>query len=596
MEFRHIELANLTLSAANMRGGKKGVDLTNILPSVRSRGVLLPLIVRPVEGAEERFEIVAGKRRYLAAQIVAEEQRDGGVSVCEPLPCALIAAGDDAAALEVSLIENFARLSPSEVENWASFTRLVKEGRTPEDISLTFGLTELQVKRTLALGNLMPRIRSLYDASEIDAGTVRHLTLASKAQQRQWLALLDDKTAYAPRGSQVKAWLFGGASIPVDNALFDVEGYEGEIVTDLFDEQRFFADVTRFFAAQAREVEVRAEAYREAGWSEVVILPVGETFYTYDHSRCPKRKGGRVYITTSHRGDVTFHEGYITMKEARKLERGESLEAQPKRPEITAAIANYADLHRHAAVRSAVAARPSVALRLMVAHAIGGSYLFSVKPDPQRPHNEAIAESIETCSSEAAFDEKRRAVLAMLGFDPESPTVIGGDSDGISALFLKLTDLPDAAVMDVLAIVMGEALESGSPVIETLGVHLGVDMAKTWAADDALLDLIRDKEVLTQIVSQVADETVANANADQTGKVQRGIIRDCLTGANGRAKAEGWVPKWMTFPPEAYTTRCGVGTVSQWSRVAPLFKAKPEDPEAEAEVETEAEPLLEEAA
>ncbi len=60
-------------------------------------------------------------------------------------------AGDDAAALEASLIENIARLDSDEVTRWESFTRLVKEGRSPENISLTFGLTELQVKRTLVL-------------------------------------------------------------------------------------------------------------------------------------------------------------------------------------------------------------------------------------------------------------------------------------------------------------------------------------------------------------------------------------------------------------------------------------------------------------
>lgn len=582
MQYRHIALDSLTLSAPNMRGAKKGADLSNILPSIRARGIIQPLIVRPVANDAERFEIVAGKRRFLAAQIVAQEA--AGI---EPLPCAVMAAGDDAAALEVSLIENFARLSPSEVENWTSFTRLVKEGRTPEEISLTFGLTELQVKRILALGNLMPRIRNLYDAGKIDVPTVRHLTLASQAQQRQWLALLDDESAYAPTGHQLKAWLFGGASIPVTSALFDVDAYEGEIVSDLFGEERYFADASAFAVRQMQEVEARAEAYREAGWKEVVILPIGEPFYNYEHERRAKRKGGRVYVTVSHRGDVTFHEGYITLKEARKLARGESIDAPVKRPEITGAIANYANLHRHAAVRAAVADRPSVALRLMVAHAIAGSYLFSVKPDPQRSSNDTIAESVETCQSETAFDEKRRAVLAVLGFDADSPTVIGGDSDGVSGLLLRLTDLPDAVVLDVLAIVMGEALESGSEVVETLGVHLGVDMAKVWTPDDALLDLVRDKEVLTSIVREVAGDTVASANADEPAKVQRGVIRDCLTGSNGRTKAEGWVPKWMTFPPDAYTGRGGVGTVSQWHRVAPLFAPEPD------EAQTDEEPMLE---
>ena len=164
MELKHIDITNLSVSPANMRVKGKTPDLTNILPSVRARGVLVPLIVRqktcpePVEGGSpETYEIVAGKRRYHAVLTVAQETGEA-----EPLPCAVMAAGDDAAALEASLIENIARLDPDEVTRWESFTRLVREGRTPEDIALTFGLTELQVKRTLALGNLLPRIRNLY--------------------------------------------------------------------------------------------------------------------------------------------------------------------------------------------------------------------------------------------------------------------------------------------------------------------------------------------------------------------------------------------------------------------------------------------------
>ncbi|WP_286749622.1 ParB/RepB/Spo0J family partition protein, partial [Sphingopyxis sp. SCN 67-31] len=201
MDFQHIELSRLVVSSANMRGITKKPDLTNILPSVRARGILVPLIVRPSE-AEGTYEIVAGKRRYHAALTVAEEQ-DG----IDPLPCAVIEAGDDAAALEASLIENIARLDPDEVNRCESFTRLVREGRSVEDIGLTFGLTGLQVKRTLAIGNLLPRIRNMYRAEKIDAATMRHLTLANKAQQREWLALVDCPEKHAPTGSQLKSWL-----------------------------------------------------------------------------------------------------------------------------------------------------------------------------------------------------------------------------------------------------------------------------------------------------------------------------------------------------------------------------------------------------
>src|SRR3546814_18311142 len=99
----------------------------------------------------------------------------------------------------------------------------------------------MMVRRVLALGNLMPRIRDLYRNEKIDPATVRHLTMASKAQQRAWLALYEDEDAYVPTGHQLKSWLFGGQSIPVRHALFDTEGMQG-IVADLFGEERYFGD------------------------------------------------------------------------------------------------------------------------------------------------------------------------------------------------------------------------------------------------------------------------------------------------------------------------------------------------------------------
>ena len=576
MELKHIDIANLSVSPANMRAKGRASDIANILPSIRARGVLVPLIVR-ANGSPDSYEIVAGKRRYHAALAAISE---GGA--VEPLPCVVMAAGDDAAALEASLLENIARLDPDEVTRWESFTRLVREGRTPEDIALTFGLTGLQVKRTLALGNLLPRIRSLYQRGKIDAATVRHLTLVSKTRQREWLALLNDETAYCPSGHQLKAWLFGGASIPVSAALFEVAGYPGEIVSDLFGDERYFADASVFWAAQTAAIEAKADVYRADGW-EVVVLPTGETFHSWEHERCTKRKGGKVYIAVSSRGDVAIHEGYVTLKEARRRAAGERSQTtdKPVRPEVSAPIQNYVDLHRHTAVRNAVAGNASVALRLAVAHMIAGSSLWTVRIEPQRAASDAIAESVENSVAEAAFDERRRAVLAILGFDPDTPTVIGGyDGDyGLAGLFARLMALPDAAVRDVLAIVMAETLEAGSAVVEMLGTMLGVDMASVWQPDDTLLDLIRDREVLGAVLSEAAGEGIATANEAATGKVKRQIIRDCLTGENGRSKVEQWVPRWMAFPPTAYTERGGVATVTRAAQISEFAFEPAQSPE-----------------
>ena len=140
------------------------------------------------------------------------------------------------------------------------------------------------------------------------------------------------------------------------------------------------------------------------------------------------------------------------------------------------------------------------------------------------------------------------------GFDVEAPTLLGGSAN-LTDLFQRLLPLPDEAVLAVLAVIMGESLASGSAVVEAVGVHLGVDMASLWQADDALFELVRDKEVLAEMVAEVAGPEVAAANSGEKGKTLKTIIRDCLAGENGRPKVEGWVPRWLRFPASSYTAR-----------------------------------------
>lgn len=565
MKLDFIDLGKLSVSKANMRYAKKAPDVSDILPTVRARGVLVPLIVRP-NCAPDTFEIVAGARRFHAASLVA-----AATGETQLLPCAILEEGDDAAAIEASLIENLARLDPDEVTQWETFTRLVKEGRNVDTISATFGLPDASVRRILALGNLLPRIRDLYRREEIDAATVRHLTMASKRQQQAWLALHDDADAYVPTGHQLKSWLFGGQSIKASVALFDLGEFKGTLVADLFGEDRYFADPDSFWEAQNAAIELRQSAYLEAGWSDVVIVPPSEHFHVWEHEKAGKRKGGRVYINVRGTGEVTFHEGYVTRKEARRIESGEHIATGQKavRPEITSTMQTYIDLHRHAAVRARLTAHPAIALRLMVAHAVTGSHLWTVKPEPQSTRNDDVRESIETCLAEAQFDEKRRAVLAVLDFSAEEPTVTGGNGDdyGLVGVFLRLLDLPDPVLMDVIAIVMGESLASGSAVIEAVGSEIGIDMARTWWADDAFFSLLRDKEVLGALVAEVAGNAVASANDGEKAKVLKKIVRDHLDGTDGREKVTGWVPRWMRFPPSVYTARGGVGTVAAQERL-----------------------------
>ena len=101
MKLQHIKLNQLKLSPMNVR--KHGSsDISDLVASIRSMGVIQPLLVRPnCDG----FEVVAGQRRLLACQVLCEEQGNA-----EAVPCAVLGTDDDAAALEASLAENVARL------------------------------------------------------------------------------------------------------------------------------------------------------------------------------------------------------------------------------------------------------------------------------------------------------------------------------------------------------------------------------------------------------------------------------------------------------------------------------------------------------
>lgn len=584
MKLDFIPLDKLSVSKVNMRAKGREPEVGDIQPSIAKRGVIVPLLVR--ENCEiGHFEILAGRRRFTAVNNIV---RGGGAA--SPLPCAILDDGDDADAIEASMLENLARVAPDEVSQWEAFVKLVKAGRNVEEIATDFAFEVTTVKRILALGNLLPRIRTLYRGGEIDQMTVKQLTLATKNQQTAWLALFDDKDANCPKGFRIRDWLFGGDAIKAAHALFDVEAAGLAVVADLFDEERLVPDADAFWTLQKAEVEARKAAYLADGWSDVVILEGAPRFRAYEHAATSKRRGGRVYIELHRTGEVEFHEGYLTEKEAAARAKSETGAApeRVKKPEVTSATNTYIDLHRHAAVRAELTKHGGVALRALAAHVIASADLFRVDVQSQVCAKDDAQESVETCSAEVLFDERRRAVLAVLGFGAEDLTVTGRyGRRQFAPVFARLLELPDPVVLEIVAIVMGETLMAGSEAIEMIGCQLGVDMTAHWKPDAAFWNLIGDKEVLGKMVAEVAGDDIAAANGGEKAKVLKAIIADHLEGSNGRAQVGPWVPKWMAFPPSPYTARGGVGSVEAEARMLHLL-ARAAEAEADAETDSEA--------
>ncbi|MDP8997660.1 MAG: ParB/RepB/Spo0J family partition protein [Pseudomonadota bacterium] len=568
MELMHIPLTELKVAATNVRHGVKKADFKDLMPSIKERGILQPLLVRP---NGQGYEIVAGRRRFLAASAL---EREG--SVIEALPCAVMAKGDDAAAVEASLIENVSHLPMDEMDQFEAFQRLLKEGRNIAEIANIFGVTELTIKRRLAIANLQPKIRQMYRTEEIDAETLRALTLATKQQQKDWLALWDDEEQDAPIGNHLKKWLLGGENIPTSVALFDLAEYQGEIITDLFGEEKFFAQLEGFWALQDKAIEAKRDEYLDQSWPRVEIMPRGQRFYEWEHQKAAKRKGGAVFITVSERGEVEIHEGYVTRDEARKAEKKDKAtanHAKPANPELSGPAQNYVELHRLAAIRLELLNRPQIALRLVLAHMIVGSNLWTIKSEPMKPTKPDIAASLAANPAQIQFGERRKELLSLLGFDQDRTELVrpNGDDYSLANLFAQLLKLREEDVLRLLALAMAETLAVGSATSELTGVVAGATL-NDWRPDDGFFDLLSNKEVVNAMLADIASPAIAAGNKDEPNKVKKAIVKDFMRGLNGRDPKADWLPPYFQFPIKTYNEGSGIAVVGSWQTVAAAFE------------------------
>ncbi len=149
--------------------------LQALADSLESRGVLQPVLVRPVAGGT--YELVAGERRWRASKLAGLEQ----------IP-ALIRERDDAQALEVALIENMAREDLNPVEEARACAALVEElGLTREEVGRRVGRSRVAVSNLLRLLDLPDEVLDLLERGDLTEGHGRALLLADDHTDRKRL-------------------------------------------------------------------------------------------------------------------------------------------------------------------------------------------------------------------------------------------------------------------------------------------------------------------------------------------------------------------------------------------------------------------------
>ncbi len=167
------------LIAPNPKQPRRSFDetaLAGLAGSLRERGVLQPVLVRPVAGGT--YELVAGERRWRAAQLAG----------LQAIP-ALIRDRDDAEALEAALVENMAREDLNPVEEARACAALVEElGLTRESVGLRVGRSRVAVTNLIRLLDLPDEVLELLELGDLSEGHGRALLLAGDHADRRRLA------------------------------------------------------------------------------------------------------------------------------------------------------------------------------------------------------------------------------------------------------------------------------------------------------------------------------------------------------------------------------------------------------------------------
>src|SRR4051812_16369494 len=224
IDLRHVPLELIKPNPRQPRGEFDEGALVALADSLRERGVLQPILVRPLHGGT--YELIAGERRWRAAQIAE----------LETVP-ALVRPHDDAESLELALIENMAREDLNPVEEARACALLVEElGLTREDVGRRVGRSRVAVSNLMRLLDLPDEALEYLQAGLLTAGHGRALLLAGDHDDRRRLARSAVQEGWSVRQTEARARAAGRTQIRVRrNASADPHPDQAEAARRLSD-------------------------------------------------------------------------------------------------------------------------------------------------------------------------------------------------------------------------------------------------------------------------------------------------------------------------------------------------------------------------
>lgn len=170
---RKIPTEFLRPNPRNPRHSFSEEELEELANSIREKGIIQPILVRPITGVEGTFEIIAGERRWRAAQRASLHE----------VPIVVIEAADRE-AYEIAIIENVQRADLNPLEEALGYEKLAADhGYSQNDLARVIGKSRSHIANTMRLAKLPQKVKSLLAAGSLSAGHARALLAVKDPEQ-----------------------------------------------------------------------------------------------------------------------------------------------------------------------------------------------------------------------------------------------------------------------------------------------------------------------------------------------------------------------------------------------------------------------------
>ena len=565
--------------ARNIRQDVAHDDIETMKSSIKASGVLQNLIGAP--DAQGNIAIFAGGTRLQAIQ---ELIREGALPADFDVPVMVCAdiEPDGADATAIAMTENMIRAEMDYIDECLAMNQLARARRSEDEIAAIFGYRPKTVRERLMIANLIPQVHELVRAKTRTLDWARALTLADASMQAKICEDVAANPTSWQTGEAVRRYLTR-ATVPAENALFEMSAYTGQIITDMFEGDKL-CDLDQFWTLQNAAIDDLVAEVEAEGWSSVSVTREPFAHWNYEDSQ--DKTSGQAFIEVMPNGAVTVFRGKTPIAEAGAV--APTLETAPAedvdeiavdevRP--TPSLLDYAAAHRSAMLQTKIAADFRTALEYQVLAMCGhrgapyAIQTFSMPGGDEGRISEAFRQVYDVNQSVSDMidagggtqDARDRAIVQIVRSLPH---------DKLATLFTMMTAQRAGQVKR-------RGLDDDADALTNV-FGADIDIRSLWTPDESFFAMMSSEDLRRLSAALLHDGTprpdrfAGSKKADLVAALARNFseARDGLLTGEVAERLNTWVPGILTFPAEVRTAQAGAGEGDLEDLDALLFAAE----------------------